>query len=58
MIDGHFRPVPRQEIIEPVHGVAVRHALDDVSEVGEWLDVVELCGGGGFWVFGGQGPLN
>jgi hypothetical protein len=25
--------------------MAVRHALEDVSEIGEWLDVVELCGG-------------
>jgi hypothetical protein len=25
--------------------MAVRHALEDVSEIGEWLDVVEPCGG-------------
>ena len=43
MIDRDFCPILRQEIVEPVHGVAVRHALEDVSEVGERLDVVELC---------------
>jgi hypothetical protein len=25
--------------------MAVRHALEHVSEVGEWLDIVELCRG-------------
>jgi len=25
--------------------MADRHALEDISEIGEWLDVVEFCGG-------------
>ena len=45
MLDLDFDPVPRQEIVETAHGVAIGHALEDVLEVGEWLDVVELCGG-------------
>ena len=28
------RPVPRQEIIEPAHRMAMRHALEHVFEVG------------------------
>ena len=44
-VDGFWRPVPRQEIIETVHGMAVDHALEHVFKVGVGLDVVELCRG-------------
>ena len=30
-----FRPIPGQKFIESAHGVTVRHALEDVFEVGE-----------------------
>ncbi len=46
MIDRGFgRPVPGQEIVEPAHGMTVSHALEHVFEVGERLDVIELCCG-------------
>ena len=32
-VDGRLRPVPRQEIIKPVYGMAVGHALEHVFEV-------------------------
>ncbi len=44
-VDGCWRPVPRQEIIETLHGMAFGHALEHVFEVGVGLDVVELCRG-------------
>src|SRR6266508_1628761 len=45
MIDVGFLPVPRQEIVEPAHGMAIGQALQDIAEIGEGLDVVELCSG-------------
>jgi hypothetical protein len=45
MICGRWLPIPWQEIVEPVHFVAVDHALEHVSEVGERFDVIELCRG-------------
>jgi hypothetical protein len=33
------------QVVEPTHGVAVRHSLEDVLEVGKRFDVIELCGG-------------
>src|SRR4029077_6667789 len=45
LFDKRFRPIPRQEIIEPAHRVTVSHALEDVFQVGKRFDVVELCGG-------------
>ena len=44
-VDGRLRPVPRQEIIEPVYGMAVEHALEHILEVGVEFDIIELCGG-------------
>lgn len=44
MVDVVFLPIPRQEIIDPTHGMAVGHALKDVLDVDERLHV-ELCGG-------------
>lgn len=38
-------PVPRQEFVEAAGGMSVGHALQDVSEPCEGLDVVELYGG-------------
>jgi hypothetical protein len=43
--DAYWLPVPRQEFVEAAGGMAVGHALQDVSEPGKGLDVVELCGG-------------
>jgi hypothetical protein len=37
MICSRWLPIPWQEIVEPVHFVAVDHALEHVSEVGERL---------------------
>ena len=45
MIDVCFLPIPWQELIEPVHGMAIGHALKDVLEIGEGLNVVEFCSG-------------
>src|ERR1700676_5071765 len=43
---GVYRlPIPGQELVEAVGGMTVGHALQDVSEPGKGLDVVELCGG-------------
>ena len=43
---GAYRyPVPRQEIVDTIGGMAVRHALEHVFEVGVGLDPVELCRG-------------
>ena len=38
-------PIPRQQVIEPAHRMAVGHAFQNVLEIGERLDVIELCGG-------------
>ena len=38
-------PIPRQQIVEPAHGVAVCHALEHVFKVGERLDIVEFGSG-------------
>src|ERR1035437_176619 len=38
-------PIPGQELVEAAGGMTVGHALQDVSEPGKGLDVVELCGG-------------
>ena len=35
VIDMGFRPIPGQQVVEAAHAVAVRHALEDVFEVGE-----------------------
>src|SRR5437660_4028318 len=43
VVDVRFLPVPGQEFIDPVHGMAIGHALQDVLEIGEWLDIIELC---------------
>ena len=40
-VDGCWCPVPRQEVVETVHGMAVGHALENVAEVGVGLDVIE-----------------
>jgi hypothetical protein len=45
VIDVHFWPIPGQEFIDPAHGMTIRHALQDVLEIGERLDIVELCSG-------------
>ena len=45
MICERWLPIPRQEIVETVCFVAVDHALEDILEIGERLDVVELCRG-------------
>src|SRR6516164_2809018 len=45
VVDTHFGPIPGQEFIEPAHGVAIGHTLQDVPEIGEGLHVVELCRG-------------
>ncbi len=37
-------PVPGEEVVEACHGVAARHALENVFQVGIGLDVVELRG--------------
>ena len=42
---AYWLPVPRQEFVEAAGGMTVGHALQDVSEPGKGLDVVELCGG-------------
>src|SRR3979490_1840543 len=44
-LDAYWLPVPRQEFVEAAGGMTVGHALQDVSEPGKRLDVVELCGG-------------
>jgi hypothetical protein len=44
-LDAYRLPVPRQEFVEAAGGMPVGHALQDVSEPGKGLDVVELCGG-------------
>jgi hypothetical protein len=44
-VDVYWLPVPRQELVEAVGGMTVGHALQNVSEPGKGLDVVELCGG-------------
>src|SRR5258708_18468362 len=44
-LDAYWLPVPRQEFVEAAGGMTVGHALQDVSEPGKGLDVVELCGG-------------
>src|SRR5258708_33112155 len=44
-LDAYWLPVPGQEFVEAAGGVTVGHALQDVSEPGKGLDVVELCGG-------------
>ena len=41
-VDGCWRPVPGQEVVETVYGMAVDHGLEHVVEVGVGLDVVEL----------------
>jgi hypothetical protein len=38
-------PIPGQEFVEAAGGMSVGHALQDVSEPCEGLDVIELCGG-------------
>src|SRR5258705_4651872 len=38
-------PIPGQEFVEAAGGMSVGHALQDVLEPCEGLDVVELCGG-------------
>ena len=38
-------PIPGQEFVEATGGMSVGHALQDVSEPCEGLDIVELCGG-------------
>jgi hypothetical protein len=35
-------PGPRQELVEPVDGMSVDHALEYVGEVGVWFDVIEF----------------
>ena len=43
---GDWRgPVPGQEVVEPAHWIAVGQAFENVFEVGERLDVIQLCGG-------------
>ena len=37
MIDRDFGPIPGQKIVDLAHGMAVCHAIEDVSEVGERL---------------------
>jgi hypothetical protein len=37
MIDVGFLPVPRQEIVEPAHGMALGQALQDIAEVDDAL---------------------
>src|ERR1700676_1496928 len=44
-LDAYWLPVPRQEFVEAAGGMTVGHALQNVSEPGKGLDVVELCGG-------------
>src|ERR1700692_307475 len=44
-LDAYWLPVPRQEFVEAAGAMTVGHALQDVSEPGKGLDVVELCGG-------------
>jgi len=44
-VDGFWLPVPRQEVVDAVDGMAVDHALEHVSEVCVGLDPVELCRG-------------
>ena len=44
-VDGRWRPVPGQEVVETVHGMAVGHAPENVAKVGIGLDVVEPCRG-------------
>ena len=44
-VDGYCRPVPRQEVVETAHGMAIDHALKDIPEVSIGLDVVEFCRG-------------
>ncbi len=34
-VDGCWRPVPRQKIVETVHGIAVDHALENVPVVAD-----------------------
>jgi hypothetical protein len=45
VLDAYFGPIPRQQFIEPAHGMALGHALQDILEIGEGLNVVELCRG-------------
>jgi hypothetical protein len=42
-LDAYWLPVPRQEFVETAGGMTVSHALQDVSEPGKGLDVVELA---------------
>src|SRR5258708_17990636 len=44
-LEAYWLPVPRQEFVEAAGGMTVGHALQDVSEPGKGLDVVELCSG-------------
>src|SRR6202035_937531 len=44
-LEAYWLPVPRQKFVEAAGGMTVGHALQDVSEPGKGLDVVELCGG-------------
>ena len=44
-LDGFYRlPGPRQELVEPIDGISVDHALEHVDEIGVWLEAVELGG--------------
>src|SRR5580698_8831937 len=44
-LDGFYRlPGPRQEVVEPIDGMSVDHALEHVDEIGVWLEAVELGG--------------
>ena len=46
MIFGGFfhAPAPRKQLFEPVSWVSLCHAVDDVGEIGFWIEAVELCG--------------
>ncbi len=44
-IDRGWCPIPGQEFVDAVHGMTVRHALEDIPEVSIGFDVVELCRG-------------
>ena len=42
--EGGGLPVPWEEIVDTAHGIAARHAGEDVLEPGVRLYAVELCG--------------
>ena len=42
--NAYWLPIPGQEFVEAAGGMTIGHALQDVSEPGKRLDVIELCG--------------